>query len=585
MATTREEIKARLIKSALQNWENDHNRSEQHMDPLIHLLFSSFAAELSTLSHHLDDTRQNISTYLSSLLFPETGGKLRPAHALATCTPLDIQSTLSADEVFDSDSRDFSEKITFTPAYNTQLLAASVKYILVHQQLYKIDRFGKRTFVNEQAHLPTNQYYIGVGFQKGALLTEDLILHVTSDLQAPTINSRLKSGNWSIQGHPVNIESRSLPEKDFFAPDYSYIRSITDTYEPQFIRIKTKRGTSLESLIDQPDEAFIDPLVEEKDICWIRLDLDGAPPFKSAETFRLKTNVFPIVGRKTEKRVFVLNNLMNILPLTINEGQFLSMNKVSDAKGNDYKINAQAIDTSDDLPSCYVKERGITKLNHIVVKDYIEHLIELIKDESAAFSLLGKDLVSNDLITLHQTIARLEKRLQIKEDLNDQPYLFINKRGASDQLFVNYFSCNINKELSIKAGSKLKSQRNGLLDDELTLQNNVRPPRQLLQNNDLLRAARYKALTSDQLVTQQDIRHFCLHELGDLAQDISLERVVTVDETGGGYRKGTQINIHTHDLSASANEQLQIEAEDLLHKIEQRTFGTEIFTIQIKHLN
>jgi len=73
----------------------------------------------------------------------------------------------------------------------------------------------------------------------------------------------------------------------------------------------------------------------------------------------------------------------------------------------------------------------------------VDYLLQLLRDESAAFSSLGNDFMNSEMKQLQQIINKLEQRLYSRQIRRDPtPYLVIrnNKTSTWQNIFVHYWS-------------------------------------------------------------------------------------------------------------------------------------------------
>ena len=81
---TKEEIKDRMIKTALDYW---NVKKVENLDPFIRLLIEALAVQLHSLSEDISDIETRAMRRLSEVLLPEALTVVHPAHAIMYSTP------------------------------------------------------------------------------------------------------------------------------------------------------------------------------------------------------------------------------------------------------------------------------------------------------------------------------------------------------------------------------------------------------------------------------------------------------------------------------------------------------------------
>src|SRR6185503_14611778 len=105
-----------------------------------------------------------------------------------------------------------------------------------------------------------------------------------------------------------------------------------------------------------------------------------------------------------------------------------------------------------------LRQGGIGRFDERDATMIIEHIVQLLSDEGAAFSVLGRSFLSGELEQLQQIIYKLEQQMTAQE-LNKAhtPFLILRKEKNAEvnNISVQYWSTSGEQGNDIKAGTPL----------------------------------------------------------------------------------------------------------------------------------
>jgi len=129
------------------------------------------------------------------------------------------------------------------------------------------------------------------------------------------------------------------------------------------------------------------------------------------ENLTCSLNCFPVINRRQNEFTGSTRDIINIIPLHT-EDVFFDLKRVTNSNGEAYKISH--FKGQDDLSkgSALLRQEGVGRFDARSAMEYLEYLLELMKEESAAFNVIGSDMISSNLRELNQVIARLEKKIE-----------------------------------------------------------------------------------------------------------------------------------------------------------------------------
>ncbi|HNQ00094.1 MAG TPA: hypothetical protein PKK99_13630, partial [Bacteroidia bacterium] len=94
-----------------------------------------------------------------------------------------------------------------------------------------------------------------------------------------------------------------------------------------------------------------------------------------------------------------------------------------------------------------------------------------------------------------------------------------------ENIFVSFWSTNGSIANQIKSGSKLLAYSGAeTRSDSLMLMTTTSGGKDSLNENERITAYKKALLTHDRVITEQDIRNYCLHELGSLIRNVSIRK-------------------------------------------------------------
>ncbi|MGB1309500.1 MAG: hypothetical protein ACPG6B_11355, partial [Oceanihabitans sp.] len=226
------------------------------------------------------------------------------------------------------------------------------------------------------------------------------------------------------------------------------------------------------------------------------------------------------------------------------------------------------------------------KLDQRSAREYVTHLIELLKDESASFSFLNNDFLYSNLKQLNQTISLLEKKVTNSNTaLTEVNYATLEPYSKKENLLVEYWTTNGEEANNIKSGSPIevykaigiKQKGNYLLSTTFSGKNK-------LNMEERLNAYRYALLSRERIVTKEDIKALCYTIYNNKIEQVKISKSYS---NNIGLTKGIsqciEIALHPNkDVPYNANEWQSLNS-NLLLNLEKKSLN--IFPYKIKIVN
>ncbi|MBK6837338.1 MAG: hypothetical protein IPG90_02890 [Bacteroidetes bacterium] len=258
---------------------------------------------------------------------------------------------------------------------------------------------------------------------------------------------------------------------------------------------------------------------------WIKLQFTTAFPLNSISDLYVSINCFPVINRHLNKFTYRLQNTLNIVPLATDD-LFQDLINISTSEGKSFMSNPLGTGFQNEAGFYTLRYGGVERFDDRQSVEMLNNILELLRDESAAFSSLGNDFISSYIRQINQSIAMIENRLDMKgQKAKPGHFLLVNPYTPDENIFVMFWSTNGGIANQIKAGTKLTSYSGAeMRSDSLLMMTTTTGGKDSLNENERITAYKKALLTHDRVITEQDIRNFCFHELGSLIRKVDVRK-------------------------------------------------------------
>ena len=360
---------------------------------------------------------------------------------------------------------------------------------------------------------------------------------------------------WSLNGEPLTIKmglptQEANPATELYAAfdaEAQYTDSVLNLYTRHFITITgISRG---KEKVQYP--AGFEKVFPAKDLqklsgkcIWIRVEFNPAAD-QMLPDLVCGLNCFPVVNKKLNEFTFRLAQNLNIVPLKSTD-YFYSVKSLYNQDGMAYTGNPLNTPRNLDSGTYLLRHGNVERFDSRESAELINYLLDLLRDESGAFSVLGNEFIASGLKQLNQTLSLIEQRMNNQPDTKEaQHYLFISPFNENENVFVSFWSTNGQLANNIKAGNKLELYASGELRSEsIVFVTTTISGRAKLNDVESLGAFKSAQLSRDRIVTQQDIRMACFHELGSELEDVTVEKGFAVSsEVKSGFIQTVNVKL------------------------------------------
>ncbi|MFN7846381.1 MAG: hypothetical protein ACK5P4_04095 [Bacteroidota bacterium] len=567
---SKEKIKARLLKSAARIWDVDDSDIETTFDPVVAMLIEGCVNEFQKINDEIDSSQARLLSRLAQLLTPDAVTGSSPAHAIIhaatwerTFTDISVKTQFYAGKKApapNNPNQEIVHEVYFSPATETRIFSGSVAVLAANSFMYEIGNVTSKKLVDETQNdsiIKPSRLWIGLSLSSEIRSLENLCLYIDwrNNPEKNKYFAQLAFSRWYVGDHKLEVqpglpniqkqteENQLLSEFDL---NHKIESQIIRYYSSSFVHIASDNSDKINLndcrvLPDEIKESF-EPTVLSKipeDLLWLRVEFPNALPAAALNDIYCSINCFPVINRKLNEFTYRLNDGLNLIAMPASE-EFLSVHNVLSDEGYEYKNNPLTNSTNDVAGTYILRQGGVERFDVRNATQLMNYLLDLLRDESAAFSVMGNDFLSANLKQLNQIIAVLEQRSVLKGDKRDATaYLIVNPKNKGENLFLTFWSTNGDFANGFRAGTKLEFYMGADITSEglifITSSTGGRP-----KLNDLERLSAYKnTLTSrDRIVTMQDIKMFCLKELSDTVADILVSKgfIAGADAKGGFTR-------------------------------------------------
>jgi hypothetical protein len=572
MAETKADIKNRMLKAASASWGFADTVNTASFDPLVGLLLEVYAAELEKISHEIDRSRERILQKMVQLMAPDVLTAPIPAHAIMQCQALGDAVRIQTTEQFYAArqySNDGLKDTWFSPASNYHITDAFVKYQATGTKLFRYGNGNNREQVAASASaLAPHTVWLGIAGEKNGWQNVQFYFEMPQENRQAAFYHHLPEVQWHIgnrqlvthSGFNSEIKKESLADwMQGHTINRIVAKLVHDLYRDCFLTLQAVKedipstASAFPLALQHAFGAQGDAIAQESNITWLRLDFPENIPATVLETIYCRVNCLPVINRQLHEITYRLHDWINIIPLASDE-QFLDIQEVTDQQGRSLLASAG---NNDNLPQLLLRKGGANRFDERDARAITEQLLQLLRDESAAFARYGRDFITDEVKKIQQTINRLNQQLIKNDTASDPaPYLEVNCRESNTprHLLITYWSTQGAKANLLKSGTPLMAYRNGALrQDNLSLVTTTHGGRDYLKPHESIPAYKSAVLSKDRVMSTEDIRLFCLRETSPMGAAVEVKKGVMIAQgREKGYVKTIDvfINVHKNDYNS-----------------------------------
>ncbi len=571
---SKESVKARMLQNATKVWGL---KSPQSLDPFVKLLIDAFSTEVFKANNEIQTVNARILEKLAKLLTPSIYTHPVPAHAIAFTQPDESSEILLEHTEFffrkhmTSTIKSESDKqinIPFTPVGNVRINKVQTAVMFVGNTCYSIDeRLNKIPIARFQGK-PEDYRKVTIGIDVSKYSQENFPKYVSiycSNLAFEHLDFTYKLLPYitvTSNGNPLFIREGLTYHKNTEAKGYEQIfheqsiqnkiiEDVKSIYHHKFIEVS---GIS-NSLFSEPGElpenlSYVDykeeitKHIEGKRYLWLTFEF---PPQFSAEildNFSFVLNAFPIYNRGWKKTEYSLDIMGNNIPLVTDEGEhFLYVDEVQDGDGRRY--TEIPFTPNDDLKKGLytVRKGGMERFTNRNAVDMIANVLELTRDEIAAFSLLNRDNVKGLLSEMSDKMKSMVQKVNnakrsIKQELN---YVIMEPVEKTDHTYASFWITHCTLANHMRPGTELSNQ---LKSQVVILLSETIGGAEEQKGTDSIQAYKYALTTRDKIISLEDVKNYCRMVLKDELKEVRVKRGTMIsNKPKEGFIRTVEVDI------------------------------------------
>ena len=540
-------VKSRLTRQAAEFWGYAENDLDG-FDPLVHLLLEACAVEFEKMGQELQHTQHRLLERLAALLNPDVIDIAQPAYAVAQARAREALVALPASAQFvfqpaTSGRQAAGPEIYFSPLQDTRLVGGAVRYLATDDTVWQLEPGGqKRVLAHRTAASPAahRRLWLGLDLPAGVAL-EDLTLYLEwfNEPRRAAYAAFLPGEQWLLGGTALTTKA-GLPDPieaagpAYLGEEYEALRRVEQQvralYARSFVQLGGPAG-ALAAYLPRPYPAELaaafDPATDlgalTQPLVWLEVRFSAALPPAAFEQLTGALNCFPVLNRRLHKVLFRLQPALNLFPL-LSEEPFLAVREVYSLSNIVYRPTTLSRLAEGTTDTYTLRTHGAGRFDTRTGREALRELLELLRDESRAFTAAGTDFIGTILRELNQNLARLEERLD-RHPAAEQavPYLLLRPKDVHDSVYLEYWSSNGAAANRLPAGSRLRVH-DGLYLDEVRLLTTTAGGRERPTAEERTHALRRNLLARNRLVTLADIVAACWAELGTHLADVQVEK-------------------------------------------------------------
>ena len=350
-----------------------------------------------------------------------------------------------------------------------------------------------------------------------------------------------------------NVELKNIDLEGIISKNYHYLSQIyseiNDFYKPYFFTLKEKI-----SLAEQTEKPIIfrenfpeHQLSDTEDIIWLKLEFSEMLTSEVFENVSFNLNCFPIVNIKNTRLFRRMNGKLDIVSIQ-SDDHFLDLDYVKNDEGDrlDLKNDNQRINV-------VLRRGGVARFDQRNASELLQYLLELIKDESAAFSSIGGDMTRETLRSIQQNVAALEQLSKEKNFVQaSNPYLVISSaNGDALSCDISYWLTTGEEGNDIKPGTNLEIDNSKSLSfSKAVMLKSSFGGRKSLSVQDKILEYRSSMLSRGRIVTAADIKNFGNKHFKQTISGIEIKKGTKKEVSNkGGFTRTIDIYITRNQSS------------------------------------
>lgn len=554
----KEELKEKMIRTALHFW---NIKNVDNLDPLVRLLIEALSEQLYLLSNEMLDLENRVMQRLSEVLLPESVSKAKPAHAIAYIEPKWEDTETNIEKGFFSKipflGSEDQHQYTFFPVCKTPLYQGGIKKVIFNGDVYEIQKdLTKRIIHTTSSEKKENKIWIGLAFDNPVRDINNLsfFINFPNIIKKDEYLKALQYAQWRYRGEKLHIKNGIYIKNqqiagentlDYFFENQEFsIRMDSQTleyYAPHYFTIEQSLDVCKEDYSYMPisdDSIQIQqentPTDTSEKLLWLEIIFPEQFNSEILENIQITINAVPVANKRLHSIQKNTYKDWGIIPLEMGVGEsFLGVISVYDDKNQLY-TRSHGFKIENAQNTYTLRQGGSESFDNRNAHDFLVRLENLLEDEGSFF-IMGKknedatiNLIKSAIKQIHLQTSSMEKN----NNAEHLHYIFLDEAYQTN-FFVKYWTTLGNLANGIRVNTPLSPQTLGehnYIEHSFLVTPSVGGTTTPSERE---RIAQFKYLLNGRgrVVTNHDIKTFCLAEFPDLISDVRIQHGVSVGES------------------------------------------------------
>jgi len=476
---SKEGIRNRMFARASELWDV---RSIENLDPLVRAMIEGLASEVFRLSGEIEGSEERIFEKLARAFTPANMIAISPAHALCHGRAVSGTCIVNRDaELFHRDT-DFMKRynltqLPFSPVCSPMIVDGDVSYLIACSRFHHVSlHMGKEYTAGSLRRDPLFNNTVWVALDLSSEVRD--LKNLSFCLDFPMFEEReiylrlLGHTKWSVGGKNLAIrqgiynadEERQRRSLGGGQESQDQIdRQIRERYRNHFVTVEENFPVtdSVKTLFPEELKAFFSDdfiAMRKTPMLWLKVKFPPAFNDEILDMMTVQINCFPIANKFRVLRLSEITPTSNVISLSKKVNEYLlAVDSVRDSDNKPYVQVHEHQHMEEEIGGTYSLRRGsCERFNDIDAQEALMHLMDLFRDESAAFMGMDKDLLGQSTHDLIAQITRFNNNLNQLDNRGEQlSYIIFGQSSMETTITVQYYLTNGVIGNGIRAGKVL----------------------------------------------------------------------------------------------------------------------------------
>lgn len=565
-------------------------RLGQEFDPLVRFMSGALADELEGVYEQIDNTERRILQRLSQVLMPEHQQLPRPAHALARAQGSGPSFMIDESTAFVHKPDSNEPEVAFSPVFPSRITAAQVRVVATERKVcHRSRRRLRRTSGAESAVDSVRRLCIGFSAPEplrnwhAVSLFFDLNVGSESEHERALLFNAMKRSQCAYHRQMMSVRNGlaqvTVGLADHLNGNERQLQRMSNAYNRQFLTFFDDHLPDVEPVLPQEhltkwfkrygadDEEIagqIDLLhnPDDEPLYWIEVEFSKSVMIPEIETkLRVEFNVFPVLNRRlagngSGEHHYLQDHSIKWVNLEPKE-DFLSIRRVVEERGEQrtfvYKPFAEF--RGDRMPTYTLRFGGVGRWDDFNAWQRMSYLVKVLRDDFKYSELVEQAAGALSLEDVHHLLA--QRMDEAPKNLKPTQNIYVLIHGGVERglrVRIEYWTSLGEAANGIQPTTPLKctTRESGQFEkDSLELVTSTKDGKDPLNDVEQLYAIKHALLSRGRIVTREDIRSYCMAELGERLQEVEIRTGVGVDERiGEGMTRILEIVLRPKETAA-----------------------------------